>query len=120
MSLLNKLTQVAKSKQGQEFLQKAKTFANDPKTRAKIDEAREKLTDQVNTAKEKMAEKKHKEEAEHKGSSAASAAAAAARGRPRPAPRRRAPPAEDAPAPVGETPAPPADPGYGDDGPKAA
>ena len=63
MSLLNKLTQVAKSKQGQEMLQKAKTFANDPKTRAKLDEAREKITDQVNTAKEKMAEKKAKDAA---------------------------------------------------------
>ena len=61
MSLLNKLTQVAKSKQGQEMLQKAKTFANDPKTRAKLDEARGKLTDQVDAAKQKMAEKKAKD-----------------------------------------------------------
>ena len=62
MSLLNKLTQVAKSKQGQEMLQKAKTFANDPKTREKLEEARGKFTETVETAKQKMAEKKAKDE----------------------------------------------------------
>ncbi len=61
MSLLNKLTQVAKSKQGQEMLQKAKTFANDPKTREKIEEARGKFTEQVDAAKQKMADKKAKD-----------------------------------------------------------
>ena len=114
MSLLNKLTQVAKSKQGQEMLQKAKTFANDPKTRAKLEEAREKLTDQVNTAKEKMAEKKAKDAAGHDSPPAPAGDAVAD------APAAGSAPADDAPAPVDETPAPPADPAYGDDGPKAA
>jgi hypothetical protein len=112
MSLLNKLTQVAKSKQGQEMLQKAKTFANDPKTRAKLDEARGKFTEQVDAAKQKMAEKKAKDEAD--GSTAAAGDAVAD------APAAGSAPADDAPAPVDETPAPPADPAYGDDGPKAA
>ena len=114
MSLLNKLTQVAKSKQGQEMLGKAKTFANDPKTRAKIDEARVKFTEQVNTAKEKMAEKKAKDEAERTGATAAAADAVPD------APAAGSAPSAEAPAPVDETPAPPADPAGGDDGPKAA
>jgi len=114
MSLLNKLTQVAKSKQGQDMLQKAKTFANDPKTRAKLDEARGKLTEQVDAAKQKMADKKAKDGAEPNGSTAASGDAVAD------APAAGSAPADDAPAPVDETPAPPADPAYGDDGPKAA
>ena len=128
MSLLNKLTQVAKSRQGQEMLQKAKTFANDPKTRAKLDEARGKLTEQVETAKQKMAEKKAKDEAEHNGSTAPAADAVAdtaAGDAVADAPAAGSASTADAPAPVDETPAPPADPpadppAYGDDGPKAA
>ena len=61
MSLMNKLTQLAKSQQGKELLDKAKTFANDPETRKKIDEARGKLNGHVDTAKQKMAEKKAKD-----------------------------------------------------------
>ena len=114
MSLLSKLTQVAKSKQGQEMLQKAKTFANDPKTREKLEEARGKLTESVETAKQKMAEKKAKDAAAHDGAPAPAADEVAD------APAAGSAPAEDAPAPVDETPAPPADPAYGDDGPKAA
>lgn len=58
MSLMNRLSQLAKSPQGKELLDKAKTIANDPKTREKIDGAREKLSGHVETAKQKMAEKK--------------------------------------------------------------
>ncbi|MDP1847843.1 MAG: hypothetical protein Q8K79_08630 [Solirubrobacteraceae bacterium] len=58
MSLMNKLTQLAKSQQGKDLVEKAKTFANDPKTREKIDEARTKFSGHVDTAKQKMAEKK--------------------------------------------------------------
>jgi hypothetical protein len=61
MSLMNKLTQLAKSPQGKDLVEKAKTFANDPKTREKIDEARDKFSGHVETAKQKMAEKKAKE-----------------------------------------------------------
>jgi len=61
MSLMNKLTQLAKSQQGRDLLDKAKTYANDPKTRAKIDEARDKFSGHVDTAKQKMAEKKANE-----------------------------------------------------------
>ena len=80
MSLLSKLTQVANSKQGKELLEKAKTIANDPKTREKIDEARGKITEQVDAAKHKLAEKKAKDE------ESKAAEAAAGRGR---APKRR-------------------------------
>ena len=58
MSLKNQLSQFAKSKQGKDLLDKAKTFANDPKTREKIEGARGKFNDTVETAKQKMAEKK--------------------------------------------------------------
>jgi hypothetical protein len=61
MSLMNKLTQLAKSPQGKDLVEKAKTFANDPKTREKIDEARDKFSGHVETAKQKMAEKKAKD-----------------------------------------------------------
>ena len=62
MSLMNKLSQLAKSQQGKDLVDKAKTFANDPKTREKIDEARTKFSGHVDTAKQKMAEKKAKDE----------------------------------------------------------
>jgi hypothetical protein len=58
---MNKLSQLAKSQQGKDLVEKAKTFANDPKTREKIDEARGKLNEHVETAKQKMAEKKAKD-----------------------------------------------------------
>jgi hypothetical protein len=61
MSLMNKLTQFAKSPQGKDLVAKAKNSANDPKTREKIDEARDKFSGHVETAKQKMAEKKAKE-----------------------------------------------------------
>jgi hypothetical protein len=55
---MNKLSQFAKSQQGKDLLDKAKTIANDPKTREKIDDARDKFSGHVETAKQKMAEKK--------------------------------------------------------------
>ena len=58
---MNKLSTLAKSQQGKDLLQKAKTIANDPKTREKIDEARDKFSGHVETAKQKMAEKKAKD-----------------------------------------------------------
>ena len=58
---MNQLSQLAKSKQGKDLLDKAKTFANDPETRKKIDDARGKLDKHVETAKQKMAEKKAKD-----------------------------------------------------------
>jgi hypothetical protein len=61
MSLMNKLSTLAKSQQGKDLLQKAKTIANDPKTREKLDEARDKFSGHVETAKQKMAEKKAKD-----------------------------------------------------------
>ena len=61
MSLMNRLSQLAKSQQGRDLLDKAKTIANDPKTREKIDGARDKFSGHVDTAKQKMAEKKAKD-----------------------------------------------------------
>src|SRR5687768_3000077 len=62
MSLMNKLSQLAKSQQGKDLVEKAKSIANDPKTREKIDEARTKFSGHVDTAKQKIAEKKAKDE----------------------------------------------------------
>ena len=58
---MNQLSQLAKSKQGKDLFDKAKTFANDPETRKKIDDARGKLDKHVETAKQKMADKKAKD-----------------------------------------------------------
>ena len=58
---MNRLSQLAKSQQGKDLVDKAKTFANDPKTRAKIEDARGKLGGHVDTAKQRMAEKKAKD-----------------------------------------------------------
>ncbi len=62
MSLMNRLSTLAKSQQGKDLLEKAKTIANDPKTREKIDEARDKFSGHVETAKQKMADKKAKDD----------------------------------------------------------
>ena len=62
MSLMNRLSQLAKSQQGKDLVEKAKSIANDPKTREKIEDARTKLSGHVDTAKQKMAEKKAKDE----------------------------------------------------------
>src|SRR5687768_16603568 len=67
MSLMNRLSQLAKSPQGKDLVEKAKTFANDPKTREKIDDARHKLSGHVDTAKQKMADKKAKDEGSSAG-----------------------------------------------------
>ncbi len=96
MSLMNRLSQLAKSQQGKDLVDKAKTFANDPKTRAKIEDARGKLGGHVETAKQKMADKKAKDGA----ASAANGAAST--------------PAYGEEGPAGTPPL------YGEDGPKAA
>ena len=106
MSLLSKLTQVAKSEKGKELIGKAQAIANDPKTREKIDEARGKIEGQIDAAKHKLAEKRGEKE----GSAPAADAPATT------------PPPATAPPPAGPTTTPPAPPpSYGgDDGPKAA
>ena len=43
-SFMSRIQRFAKSEQGRKLTEDAKNFANDPKTRAKIDEARKKLT----------------------------------------------------------------------------
>jgi hypothetical protein len=97
MSLMNKLTQIAKSDKGKELIEKAQTFANDPKTRQKIEDARGKIEDQIDAAKHKLAEKRGDKE----GSEPTAA------------------PSPTTPPPAGPTTTPP--PSYGgDEGPKAA
>jgi hypothetical protein len=58
MSIMNKLTQLAKSDKGKELIDKAQAIANDPKTREKIETARGKVEAQVDAAKHKLAEKR--------------------------------------------------------------
>ena len=119
MSLMNKLSQLAKSQQGKELLDKAKTFANDPETRKKIDDARDKLNGHVDTAKQKMAEKKAKD-----GEASPTYGEETAKGTP-PTYGEETPAANgaqtpgDAPAYGEETPTA-TPPTYGEDGPKAA
>ena len=97
---MNKLTQIAKSDKGKELIEKAQAFANDPKTREKIEDARGKIEGQIDAAKHKLAEKR----AEKEGSEPTAGAPATP------------------PPPAGTTTTPPAPPpSYsGDDGPKAA
>lgn len=71
MSLMNKLSHLAKSQQGKDLVDKAKTFANDPKTREKIEGARGKLNEHVETAKQKMADKKANDEGARSGNGGA-------------------------------------------------
>lgn len=97
MSLKNKLNKLARSEKGKELIDKAQTIANDPKNRAKLDDARQKIEGQVGAAKHKLAEKR----AEKQGSGQPAAGAAGA-------------PTPDA---ASETPPPPHG---GDEGPKAA
>jgi len=132
MSLMNKLTQLAKSQQGKDLVEKAKTFANDPKTREKIDEARGKLSGHVDTAKQKMAEKKANDEGASAGNGAptygeeTSAANTPKYGEETAAgTASTAPPAAPAAEPVDKTnptygEEEGAKPLYGEDGPKAA
>lgn len=58
MSLMNKLTQLAKSEKGKELIDKAQSIANDPKNREKLDTARGKVEEQIGAAKQKLAEKR--------------------------------------------------------------
>ncbi len=65
MSLISKLTQVARSPKGQQLVNRAKHIANDPKTREKIESAKEKIGDQLSGAKQKVDHKRgeHKPDA---------------------------------------------------------
>jgi hypothetical protein len=66
MSLMNKLTQLAKSEKGKELIDKAQAIANDPKNREKIATARGKVEEQIDAAKHKLAEKRgEKDDAAH-------------------------------------------------------
>lgn len=58
MSLMNKLTQLAKSEKGKELIDKAQAIANDPKNREKLETARGKVEAQIDAAKHKLAEKR--------------------------------------------------------------
>jgi len=116
MSLLSKLTQVAKSEKGKELIGKAQAIANDPKTREKIDDARGKIETQIDAAKHKLAEKRGEKDGEPAADATAPAEPAPAATTPPPA-ATTPPPAPAAPPTTPPTP-PPA---YGgDDGPKAA
>jgi len=44
-TLMKKLTQLAQSPQGKKFADKAQQFANDPKTKAKVEQAKGKLAE---------------------------------------------------------------------------
>lgn len=44
MGILNSVTKLAKSRQGKKALDEAKKLANDPKTKAKIEDVRQRLT----------------------------------------------------------------------------
>lgn len=124
---MNRLSHLAKSQQGKDLVDKAKTFANDPKTREKIDGARGKLNEHVETAKQKMAEKKAKDE-EGRSGNGGSAPTYGEEGAANPTPTYGEQGAAGAPQ---ESPAEQANPTYGeetpgpstygeDDGPKAA
>jgi hypothetical protein len=58
MSLMNKLTKLAKSEKGKELIDKAQAIANDPKNREKLESARGKVEQQIDAAKHKIAEKR--------------------------------------------------------------
>ena len=56
MSLMNKLSQAARSPKGKELIGKARTIANDPKTREKLEGARGKIKDKIAEKRGKDAE----------------------------------------------------------------
>ena len=64
MSLMNKLTQLANSEKGKELIDKAQAIANDPKNRERFDTAREKVEQQIDVAKHKIAEKRGEKDEE--------------------------------------------------------
>lgn len=55
---MNRLTKLAKSEKGKELIDKAQAMANDPKNREKLESARGKVEQQIETAKHKIAEKR--------------------------------------------------------------
>jgi hypothetical protein len=120
MSLLSKLTQVAKSEKGKELIGKAQAIANDPKTREKIDEARGTIEGQIDAAKHKLAEKRAEKDGEPgAGATVPATPPPAASTTPQPPPAASTTPEPPPTAPTTTPPTPP--PAYGgDDGPKAA
>ena len=102
---MNKLTRLAKSEKSKELIDKAQAMANDPKNREKLDAARGKVEQSIDTAKHKIAEKRGEKGDTAPVSSDATPDAAS----------------EAAVDSAAETTTPPASPTYdGDDGPKAA
>jgi len=106
MTLINKLTQLAKSDKGKELIDKAQAIANDPKNREKLDTARGKVEEQIGVAKQKLAEKRGE-----KGDTPAEAAGGSA----------SATNPTTTPVPPAPATSPPTEANYGgDEGPKAA
>lgn len=56
MSLMNRLTRLANSPQGRKLADKAKDIANDPKTKAKIEDAKRKLAERRGAGGDKPAD----------------------------------------------------------------
>jgi hypothetical protein len=56
-SLMNRLTQLANSPQARKLTEKAKEFANDPKTKEKIENAKRKLAEKRGDSGDKPASK---------------------------------------------------------------
>jgi hypothetical protein len=108
---MNKLTQLAKSEKGKELIDKAQAIANDPKNREKLDAARGKIEEGIESAKHKIAEKRGETGDAPAGAPADDAPTGAAA-------------ASDpltTPVPPAPQTAPPAEADYGsDEGPKAA
>jgi len=102
MSLMNKLTQLAKSEKGKELIDKAQAIANDPKNREKIATARGKVEEQIDAAKHKFAEKRGEKDDAAQGTATATNPATT-------------------PTPPAPATSPPTEANYGgDEGPKAA
>ena len=109
MSLMNKLTRLAKSEKGKELIDKAQAMANDPKNREKIEAARGKVEQGIDAAKHKIAEKRG-----DKPDTPDTPAPVSGDATPDPA-------SEAAVDAAADTTTPPPPPAYGgDDGPKAA
>jgi len=103
---MNKLTQLARSEKGKELIDKAQAIANDPKNREKIETARGKIEEQIESAKHKIAEKRGEKDDAPDDAPTGSAAASDPLTTPTPPAPQTAPPTE---ANYG-----------GDEGPKAA
>lgn len=64
MSLINKLTQqIARSDKGKQLIDRAQEIANDPKNRAKVDGARQRIEGRVDAVKRRLAGKRGQQDA---------------------------------------------------------